>query len=723
MEWNNNKRIETPMEGGGGQAIRLFVTIRKDSESNVEYKKMTVMAPLSIKISMLKRHIEREFADLFPHEPTFVCAKLEDEFGYSLSNASMVSELLKNSDRLSAIPESFTKDLIGKMHVTHDLNELTFMLKSITQTIIAKLAEAELGPPETQMDIMQLIIPVGFSLQQKAINHNTALTLKRIFENERLQFLDDQSYALISQLLVKLLQFWTNDLIFQDQFLLNLTVDLLEILTKSAAFSTSYKTPQIVNSLMSVSKLDFVSAQTRSRIIKLISFLSRPQFTNCYQPRSYDGPLQLNLPPQPRRRNEEYVPSILEQPNRNSNRRQGSAGIRNQNGFEQQQQDFNQYPYKQNDSNQYPYRQNDSNQYGFKQNESNQYQQSNMPKLPPTPQQFGYQSQPLQSNYPPPQQNPVYSKPQLNINNRPQSNRNPNQYGGTMQQQVFDGLVQDYLNLISTESNEEMLQFAIQNLSDGIDTTIHQIMDNPEAFQKIVNLLEIAMSPNYLGMQLRVLEALSKNMNQERAKEGLKLKLIPRIMKAFTYQPKEFQAILYDMLSATLKLSDFQVDVLTVITMIESAYPRIQMLGIKILSLMSDPQRLQNTNNVSIQFENYIKSLMDWTLDGQKGEEFQYNALQTLSNLAINDYIRPQILHLKGIEFFLKVLRESYRVDAQRLAAKGLLNLSIKSRETKLSIVSLMEEEIQRLQRGEMDTVVQGYLTTLLTTRERGQLL
>jgi hypothetical protein len=40
------------------------------------------------------------------------------------------------------------------------------------------------------------------------------------------------------------------------------------------------------------------------------------------------------------------------------------------------------------------------------------------------------------------------------------------------------------------------------------------------------------------------------------------------------------------------------------------------------------------------------------------------------------------------------------------MAAKGLLNLSIKSRDTKLSIVSLMEEEIQRLQRGEMDTVV-----------------
>lgn len=46
-------------------------------------------------------------------------------------------------------------------------------------------------------------------------------------------------------------------------------------------------------------------------------------------------------------------------------------------------------------------------------------------------------------------------------------------------------------------------------------------------------------------------------MNHERAKEAIKLKLIPRLMKAFTYQPKEFQGVLYDMLSATLKLSDF----------------------------------------------------------------------------------------------------------------------------------------------------------------------
>ncbi|CAD8181136.1 unnamed protein product [Paramecium octaurelia] len=131
--------------------------------------------------------------------------------------------------------------------------------------------------------------------------------------------------------------------------------------------------------------------------------------------------------------------------------------------------------------------------------------------------------------------------------------------------------------------------------------------------------------------------------------------------------------------------------------MIDSQSLRIQKLGFKILSLMFDPYRLQFTNHLPIQFENYTKNINTT---------------------------------LKGIEFFLKVLRESYRVIAHRLAAKGLLNLSIKSRETKLSIVFLLEEEIQRLQMGEMNTVVQGYFILCniqnnynLRTKERGQLL
>lgn len=60
---------------------------------------------------MLKRLVEQEFSDLFPNEPTFICAKLQDEYGYSLSNSSYVFELVKNGDRLFALPEKIGSDM------------------------------------------------------------------------------------------------------------------------------------------------------------------------------------------------------------------------------------------------------------------------------------------------------------------------------------------------------------------------------------------------------------------------------------------------------------------------------------------------------------------------------------------------------------------------------------------------------------------------------------
>lgn len=54
---------------------------------------------------MLKRQIEKEFTDLFPKEQTYICGKLEDQYGYALSNSSFVYEMLKNGDRITAYPE------------------------------------------------------------------------------------------------------------------------------------------------------------------------------------------------------------------------------------------------------------------------------------------------------------------------------------------------------------------------------------------------------------------------------------------------------------------------------------------------------------------------------------------------------------------------------------------------------------------------------------------
>lgn len=57
-------------------------------------------------ISKMKRQIEQEFTDLFPFEQAFFCSKVQDEYGYALSNSSKVVDLLRQGDRVVAIPVS-----------------------------------------------------------------------------------------------------------------------------------------------------------------------------------------------------------------------------------------------------------------------------------------------------------------------------------------------------------------------------------------------------------------------------------------------------------------------------------------------------------------------------------------------------------------------------------------------------------------------------------------
>ena len=58
----------------------------------------------------LKRRIEREFAELFPAEPPYVCAKVEDSQGYALSNASRLGDVCSNAEPLFASPEAKEAD-------------------------------------------------------------------------------------------------------------------------------------------------------------------------------------------------------------------------------------------------------------------------------------------------------------------------------------------------------------------------------------------------------------------------------------------------------------------------------------------------------------------------------------------------------------------------------------------------------------------------------------
>lgn len=52
---------------------------------------------------------------------------------------------------------------------------------------------------------------------------------------------------------------------------------------------------------------------------------------------------------------------------------------------------------------------------------------------------------------------------------------------------------------------------------------------------------------------------MAKNMNEARARDGVRLKVAQRVLKAFSFQPKDFHQALFELLGNTLKNSDFEV--------------------------------------------------------------------------------------------------------------------------------------------------------------------
>ena len=83
-----------------GQQLKVYVSLTK--EDGREYRKLVLMASGSQMLFELKRKIEKEFGELYPTEPPFVVAKLQDKNGFAMSGNSKVAEVLMNGDLLFA---------------------------------------------------------------------------------------------------------------------------------------------------------------------------------------------------------------------------------------------------------------------------------------------------------------------------------------------------------------------------------------------------------------------------------------------------------------------------------------------------------------------------------------------------------------------------------------------------------------------------------------------
>jgi len=81
-----------------------------------------------------------------------------------------------------------------------------------------------------------------------------------------------------------LLNYWIAELVAADNFLLGNVVDLLEVLIKSSIFCQNFKGGFVMSNLMNASNLSFISSTTKGRIIKIVSYLTKGDYKNVYNP-------------------------------------------------------------------------------------------------------------------------------------------------------------------------------------------------------------------------------------------------------------------------------------------------------------------------------------------------------------------------------------------------------------------------------------------------------
>mmetsp|Transcript_6436 Transcript_6436/g.5531 ORF Transcript_6436/g.5531 Transcript_6436/m.5531 type:complete len:239 (+) Transcript_6436:174-890(+) len=231
----------------------------------------------------------------------------------------------------------------------------------------------------------------------------------------------------------------------------------------------------------------------------------------------------------------------------------------------------------------------------------------------------------------------------------------------------------------------------------------------------VFNLVEMFTLPFEIQeMQFKILDAITEYITENAAKIIIGKKGISRIMKAYNYQAPNYQSNISNLLDTLCEKGIQSLDIPTVISVALCPYPSLQNIGVNTLSIMSD-NSIDGINFVDSEFENHIPFLFEaYHTTKSLSNDAKNHLLQVLANLSVRDYLRPIISDHKGIKVFLDGIRNQNNLEGQRIAAKGLVNLTAGKREHRLTVISELSDEIKALYKNQLDPVVGAYIQTMI---------
>ena len=214
--------------------------------------------------------------------------------------------------------------------------------------------------------------------------------------------------------------------------------------------------------------------------------------------------------------------------------------------------------------------------------------------------------------------------------------------------------------------------------------------------------------------QFKIIDAITDYITEAAAKIIISKNGISRIMKGYNFHAPNYQSNIANLLETLCEKGLPFLDIPTVISIALCPYPSLQNIGVSTLATMSDIST-DGVKHLDSEFENHIPFLFEaYHTTKSLSNEAKNFLLQTLANLSVRDYLRPIIMDHKGLKVFLDALRNHNNLQGQRIAAKGLVNLTAGKREVRLTVVAEIAEEIKMLYKNELDPVVGAYIQTMI---------
>lgn len=230
-----------------------------------------------------------------------------------------------------------------------------------------------------------------------------------------------------------------------------------------------------------------------------------------------------------------------------------------------------------------------------------------------------------------------------------------------------------------------MRQLGWSQLEPVAADVVTKIMPNSDE----VNKLMLRLLPSYP----QFIEHMIKNVTPELAATLISNNAAEFLLGYFIKHKKTFyinlllQLIKYESINTL-------VNVKTIFKLSEVS-PQLKEITFQKLEQISRINLAQH-KKIEVEFETIIPQLFECLDSRDCSEKSKLAILMTLANLSLRDTLRPSIIANSGIQIFTSIVKKQHdgftKVEAQRVAAKGLVNLVSAKRDLRLNAITELSE-------------------------------